>query len=101
MHHHDAPRLSRDAWAMIRGAERTLRRYRDAFDAAPARRAMYLGRLGALYLEVGDWARAVSLLAASLWLDPTAPRAVPRLLVGLSGPYGYRLVRALRRRLTS
>jgi glycosyltransferase involved in cell wall biosynthesis len=101
VHEHDGPRLSAEAWSMVGGAEDTLRKYRDLFDAYPKRRALYLSRTGAFYLDAGEWHRGVAALFRSLWLDPTAPRAVPRLLVGLGGPVTYRLVRAARRRLGS
>lgn len=97
MHHHDGPRLSRDAWSMIGGLERTLREHRDAFAACPERHATYLARLGALYLDAGDWRRAISALGVSLRLDPLAPRAWPRFLLGLGGPRAYRLYRSARR----
>jgi glycosyltransferase involved in cell wall biosynthesis len=101
VHEHDGPRLSAESWSMVRGAEETLRTYSDLFDAYPKRRALYLSRSGAFYLDVGEWRRGVSALFRSLLLDPTAPRAVPRLLVGLGGPGVYRLVQAARRRLSS
>jgi len=99
MNHHDGPRLTTDSWSMIRGVERTLDEYRDLFGPYPKRRAVYLRRLGALYLGAGRWRQGVATLWRAFLLDPAEPRAVPRLLVGLGGPVVYRLVRAARRRL--
>jgi glycosyltransferase involved in cell wall biosynthesis len=101
MNHHRSRRLTTDSWSMIHGAERTLDEYRDLFEAYPKRRAVYLRRLGALYLEAGRWQQGVKALWRALLLDPTEPRAVPRLLVGLGGPVVYRFVRGARRRLGS
>jgi glycosyltransferase involved in cell wall biosynthesis len=97
MYQHEAPRLSRDAWAMIAGGERTLHEHRRAFAESPNHRATYLARLGTLYMEVGEWRRGVSTLTASLLLDPFAPRALTRWLVGLAGPRMYRLLRSAAR----
>jgi hypothetical protein len=101
LHRHTAPHLSGDSWRMIRGAERTMREYHDLFQLHPMKRAAYLARLGALYLDVHDWRRAVSALWRSFWLDPAAPHALPRLLVGIAGPRAYELVRLAQRRLRS
>jgi glycosyltransferase involved in cell wall biosynthesis len=101
MHRHTTPHLSGDSRRMIRGAERTMREYQDLFDAHPKKRAVYLARLGALYLDAREWRRAVSALWTSFRLDPAAPRALPRLLVGIAGPGAYQLVRLARRSLRS
>jgi glycosyltransferase involved in cell wall biosynthesis len=101
MNHHGGPRLTTDSWAMIRGAERTLDEYHDLFQGYPKRRALYLRRLGALYLAAGRWRRGIAALWHAFLLDPAEPTALPRLLVGLGGPVIYRLVRAARRRLGS
>jgi glycosyltransferase involved in cell wall biosynthesis len=101
MYQHGAPRLSRDAWAMIAGGERTLHEHRRAFADSPKHRATYLARLGTLYMEVGEWRRGVSTLTASLLLDPLVPRALTRWLVSLAGPGAYRFLRWGARRARS
>jgi glycosyltransferase involved in cell wall biosynthesis len=99
MHQHEGPRLSRNAWAMIAGGERTLHEHREAFEQSPKHRATYLASLGSLYMEVGEWRRGVSALTASLLLDPLVPRGFFRLLVGLAGPRAYRGLRSAARRM--
>jgi hypothetical protein len=101
MHDHGGRRLTRDAWVMIQGAERTLRDHRAAFAQSPKRRAMYLARIGSLYFEVGDWRRGMAALSESLWFDPLGPGAVPRWLAGLAGPAAYRALRVAARRARS
>lgn len=101
MYDHNGPRLSRDAWVMIRGGERTLREHRSAFTGTPKRRALYLARLGTLYLEVGAWRRGVRALSESLSLDPWAPGALTRWISSLAGPPAYRMLRYAMRRARS
>lgn len=99
MYHHAKPRLSRQHLLRAVSMMRTYQKHRELFRQHPGMHAIYLGRMGIMFLRSGRWRRPIFLTSRAILLAPRK-RALKQLLMAIGGPrlFAWSELRHSRRR---
>jgi glycosyltransferase involved in cell wall biosynthesis len=94
---HRGPKLLADPGALADGIRMTLDKHGALIATYPKKHATLLSSMALYDLQAGRWGASIAAAAAAIARDPRRPRYYGRLLVCLSGPWGFRAARKLRR----
>ncbi|HEY7399988.1 MAG TPA: glycosyltransferase [Actinomycetota bacterium] len=95
---HRGPKLLANPGALADGIRMTLEKHGALIATYPKKHATLLSSMSLYDLEAGRWGSAVAAAARAIGRDPRRASSYGRLLVCLSGPWGFRLARRVRRR---
>ena len=96
---HRGPKLLANTGALADGIRMTLEKHGALIATYPKKHATLLSSMALYDLQAGRWAPSIAAAAEAIARDPRRPRYYGRLLVCLSGPWGFRAMRRARRSL--